>query len=227
MRRIVTIALCVVLALVVAVPMALGQTQTSSGNSLDPGQLSADWWKWALQKPADQSPLVGSYSGGPQCQGQRGGVFFLAGTLTGEPVTRECTVPSGTPIFFPLVNTFSGPDERGTGNEQEHRQFVNDCIDQGLQGSSTFVTVDGNPVSGQRAESPPGFFTVTIPGNNVFGAPPGAYDVVSDGVWVLLPPLSEGTHTIHFGGSFPNYPEACLGEPGGFTQDNTYILTVK
>jgi hypothetical protein len=132
-------------------------------------------------------------------------------------------VPSGIPIFFPLVNTFSGPDERGTGNEQEHRECVNNCIDQGLQGSSTFVTVDGNPVdvSGQRAESPPGFFTVTIPGNNVFGALPGAYDVVSDGVWVLLPPLSEGTHTIHFGGSFPN---AC---GGGFTQDNTYILTVK
>ncbi len=215
MRRIVTIALSVVLALVVAVPMALGQTQTSSGNSLDPGQLSADWWKWALQKPADQSPLVGSYSGGPQCQGQRGGVFFLAGSLTGEPVTRECTVPSGTPIFLPLVNSFCG-DVKGTGSEQEFRQCANESLDQLLQGSTTFITVDGNPVdvSGQRAESP--LFTVTLPQNNVLGAPPGAYDVVSDGVWVLLPPLSEGTHTIHFGVT-----------GGEFTQDNTYILTVK
>ena len=213
MKRAIVMALSVILALIVAAPMALGQTQATSGNSLDPGQLSAQWWKWALQKPADQSPLVGSYSGGPQCQGQRDGVFFLAGTLTGEPVTRECTVSSGTWLFFPVVNSFCG-DVKGTGSEQEFRQCARDSLDQILQGSSIFVTVDGEPVSVQRAESP--LFTVTLPQNNVLGAPPGAYDVVSDGVWVLLPPLSEGTHTIHFGAT-----------GGGFTQDNTYIITVR
>src|SRR5215211_5103821 len=125
--------------------MALGQTQPSSGNSLDPGQLSAEWWRWALQKPADQNPLVGSYSGGPQCQGQRGGVFFLGGTTTGESVTRECTVSSNTWIFFPIVNIFAG-EPKGVGSEEEFRQLVNDCIDQALVGSTTFATLDGEPL---------------------------------------------------------------------------------
>jgi hypothetical protein len=221
-RRIVVVALSVILALVVAMPIASGQPQATAKPSQTLGELGADWWKWAVQKPEHINPLVGSYSGGPKCKGQRGGVFFLAGTLTGESVTRECTVSSNTWIFFPVVNTFQG-EPKGIGSEEEFRQFVNNCIDQALVGSTTFVILDGEPLTIQeRADTP--LFNLTVPGNNVFGAPPGRYQAVADGVWVLLPPLSEGTHTIEFGGDFPNNPEECGGP---FRQNNTYILTVK
>lgn len=222
MRRIVVIGLSVILALVVALPMASGKPALTAKPSQTLGELGADWWKWALQKPEHINPLVGSYSGGPQCQGQRGGVFFLGGTTTGESVTRECTVSSNTWIFFPIVNIFQG-EPKGIGSEEEFRQIVNNCIDQALVGSTTFATLDGEPLSIQeRADSP--LFNLTLPGNNILGAPPGRYQAVADGVWVLLPPLTDGTHTITFGGTFPNNP---LGCGGPFSQNNTYILTVK
>jgi hypothetical protein len=221
-RRIVVIALSVILALVVAMPMVSGKPQATASPRQSLGELGADWWKWALQKPEHINPLVGSYSGGPQCQGQRGGVFFLAGSLTGEAVTRECTVSSNTWIFFPIVNNFFG-EPKGIGSEEEFRQFVNNCMDQALVGSTTFVTLDGEPLTIQeRADTP--LFNLTLPGPNVLGAPPGRYQAVADGLWVLLPPLTEGTHTITFGGTFPNNPRACGGP---FSQNNTYILTVK
>jgi hypothetical protein len=113
-RRIVLIALSVIMALVVAMPMVSGQPTLKAKPSQTLGELGADWWKWALQKPEHINPLVGTYSGGPQCQGQRGGVFFLGGTTTGDTVTRECTVSSNTQIFFPIVNTFFG-EPKGIG----------------------------------------------------------------------------------------------------------------
>jgi hypothetical protein len=228
-RRIVMIALSVLLALVVAMPMVSGQPALTAKPSQTVGELGADWWKWALQKPEHVNPLVGSYSGGPKCQGQRGGVFFLAGTITGESVTRECTVSSNTWIFFPIVNNFQA-EPKGVGSEEAFRQFVNNCMDQALVGSTMFATLDGEPLTIQeRADTP--FFNLTLPGTNIFGDPTlaGRYQAVADGVWVLLPPLTEGTHTITFGGTFPNnppgqYPEGCGGP---FSQNNTYILTVK
>jgi hypothetical protein len=37
--------------------------------------------------------------------GQDGPVWFLAGT-PGGPVTRDCTIPEGKQLYFPLVNTW-------------------------------------------------------------------------------------------------------------------------
>ena len=82
------------------------------------GDWGAEWWKWALSVPIAQSPIndpTGIYGS----QNQQGSVWFLAGTF-GVPVSdpcaafgyhctgpgyREITIPNGTYIFFPLVNT--------------------------------------------------------------------------------------------------------------------------
>jgi hypothetical protein len=88
------------------------------------------------------------------------------------------------------------------------------------------VTVDGKEVKSNRivrALSP--VFTLTLPEENVFdpfvppdGVPGDEYESASaDGLWVTLPPLPPGEHEIHFEMSAPNV---------GFSQDNTYILTV-
>jgi hypothetical protein len=99
------------------------------------------------------------------------------------------------------------------------RTLSNRQMNRFLARSTMVVTVDGKPIAisktENRADTP--LFTVNLPKNNIFGVKPEPYEAVADGVWVLLPPLSEGTHTIKFGGTFNG---------GAFKQDNTYILTV-
>jgi len=81
------------------------------------------------------------------------------------------------------------------------------------------LTIDGVAVaSPQRfrvVHSP--VFQFTAAEGNVFGVPVGTTRSVAEGYWVLIRPLSPGTHTISFGGAFP---------PGGFTTSATYTLTV-
>jgi hypothetical protein len=237
-RRIVVLALSVILALVVAMPVASGKPQPTAdtGQTIGKkvlGELGAEWWIWALEKPPATNPLVPPYADGCEGPFSLGGreVFFLAGTITGEAVTRECTVPRKTWLFFPVANIFQA-ERTGVGSEEEFRQFVNNCMDEALVGATMFVTVDGEPlrvsIKKQRADTP--FFTFDLPEDNIFGNPDlaGEYQGVADGIWVLLHPLKEGTHTITFGGDFPNnppgqYPEGCGGP---FSQDNTWIITV-
>jgi hypothetical protein len=220
-RRIVVIALSVMLALVVAMPIASGQTEPPVTDSQTLGELGAEWWTWALEEPRSTNPLQDKDKAS-QCEGtttfEGGEVLFLAGTFSGNTVERECTVSSETWLFFPVVNTVNLEPE-GTFTEQQLRTLSNRQMNQFLARSTMFVTVDGEPIAiseqENRADTP--LFTVNLPKNNVFGVKPEPYDAVADGVWVLLPPLSEGTHTIEFGGTFNG---------GAFTQDNTYVLTV-
>jgi hypothetical protein len=56
-RRIVVIALSVMLALVVAMPIASGQTEPPVTDSQTLGELGAEWWTWALEEPRSTNPL--------------------------------------------------------------------------------------------------------------------------------------------------------------------------
>jgi hypothetical protein len=233
-KRIIVMALSVVLALSLAMPTALGQVGQGSKASGTASELVAAWWQWALSEPAATNPLLGSYTGGPKCNGQpvtatQGKKWFLAGTLNGESVTRTCTIPVGTQLFFPIVHSVVFLDQPGE-NEEEAREIVNTLINRVLADpefrETLVVTVDGKQVKSNRivrAESPPGLFTTTLPENNVFqffGVPlaAGEYPSVADGLWVALPPLSKGEHTIRVAWSAP--------QSFRFPQDNTYRLTV-
>jgi hypothetical protein len=55
-----------------------------------------------------------------------------------------------------------------------------------------------------------------LPANNVLDLPSGSGIAASQGVWLMLRPLSTGQHTIHFTASIP----------GIFSLDITYNLTV-
>jgi hypothetical protein len=69
-----------------------------------------------------------------------------------------------------------------------------------------------------------GLFNFTYPKDNIFGAPPGPTQGVSDGVFVILQPLAPGSHTIHASGVVIANPT--LGTQS-FATDATYHLTVK
>jgi hypothetical protein len=235
-KRALMMAISVLLALIVALPMAVGQVGQGAKASDKAAELSVAWWQWALSKPVEDNPLIGSYEGGPQCDGTpvtptQGKWWFLAGNFgSGAAVERTCTMPVGTKLFFPVVNVVAFPFFEGETRQNQRqlaRQFIREVVN--APDFTMSVTVDGKEVKSNRivrALSP--VFSFTLPEENVFdplvpppGVPAGEYDdASSNGLWVTLPPLSRGEHTIHF-------EMSATTETFGFiAQDNTYNLTV-
>jgi hypothetical protein len=224
-KRIIILAISVVLALSLAMPVASGQVGQGAKASGKAAELAALWWQWALAEPTATNPLLGSYEGDPQCDGEplsdvSGKKWFLAGAAGSGAAERTCTMPVGTQLFFPVGNVIfliTEPNE----NEQVALDFVNEYIDAVLADPefSMSVTVDGKEVKSKRiVRADTALFTVTLPEDNLFGLPAGEYDAVADGLWAALPPLPPGEHTVHFEISAPSV---------GFSQNITYYLTVE
>jgi hypothetical protein len=185
------------------------------------GEWSARWWQWLLSIPAKTNPNVG----GSCDQGQFDNVYFLPGTFGGS-VTHSCNnIPEGKAVFFPLVNSVAfRPYGYETLNDLRElaAQFVDTAkvlsckIDNNP--TVTFSTKPGT-ANYNRVRSPA--FTVKPPSGGVL--PPGTLKapgntdhLVSDGYWVLISPLSVGSHKIVCQLDFANPPSWTL----------TYNLTV-
>jgi hypothetical protein len=212
-KRAIVVAISVILALAVAAPIASGQSSSKSQNL---GELTGDWWNWAAS--TSPSPLEGSYKRGTRCDGNFvEGVFFLAGSTTPSPVERTCTVPADTPILFPVVNVVCS--EAYPTDPKPYTKCARNTIDAALVGSTTFATLDEEPLTIQRIASGPFDWTVESAANP-FGVPEaGTFDAASDGLWVYLSEgLERGKYTLEFGGDFPNV---------GFQQNITYTLKVR
>ncbi len=120
-------------------------------------QLTAQWQQWALSLPNDVNPLVDTT--GALCGvGQRGPVWFLAGTFFGGTVIRTCTVPEGTTLFFPVINGFAfntpgcgQPDDLNTVKKLKKFYYpqVTGFVDQAYDLSAT---VDDHKLKMQRVE---------------------------------------------------------------------------
>jgi hypothetical protein len=196
------------------------------------GEWSAEWWQWAMSIPAESNPL----QEGDCDQNQIGPVWYLAGNL-GDVVgteMRDCTVPRGKSIFFPLVNAifFNAPEE---SFEVEQKRFILDALFNereptiNSRACELSATLDGYPAVYNfpivRTQSPP--FRIEFIEDNIFEVdPPGWVDeeVVSDGFWVMLPPLTAGAHELHFTGFLCDDE----GAPVLFPEvvDVTYHITV-
>ena len=170
--------------------------------------LSAQWWQWALSIPVVDNPLLDT--SGEKCMvGQRGENWFLAGFFGSGAVARTCSVPEGTRVFFPVVNSINldVPNVCGQG---PGRVPVADL----RAGSAAFINgvsnasaeLDGQPIKRvRRVQS--SVFAAALPEDNLFDAPcaslgyvaAGVYSpAVDDGLYVQLKPLSAGRHTLHF-----------------------------
>jgi hypothetical protein len=168
------------------------------------GEWSAQWWRWAINQPADGHPF---FEESACAQGQRGPVWFLTGNF-GDPIQRECTVPAGKAILFPILNaecsTVEPPPFFGS-NEPELRQCAEDFM---APATDLEASLDGREVRNLgrfRMQSP--LLGINYPANNILGVPgPGSALSVSDGYWILIAPPREGTYTIHFAGVFPFAP---------------------
>jgi hypothetical protein len=186
--------------------------------------------------------------------GQSGQVWFIGGTFQPTSTTpqgvvradvyRTCSIPSGISLLFPVLNDEF--DNLGCPNTSYSADQLTTAAKTGIDDivpGSMSATIDNVAVSGLtdshsafRAPSP--FFSYTLPADNIgpiFGCsfPPGktppAPGAIADGVYLMLAPLSVGTHTIHFGGELnvPNNPTppAPLG-PVDFIQNINYTITI-
>jgi hypothetical protein len=213
-------------------PMADSGGATSS---LPLPALTAEWWQWAASipdVPDARNPTLDTT--GASCMvGQRGSVWFLAGFGAfgpGGSVIRACSIPEGTTLFFPVINSvyFNTPACGQNGQSftvKELRQMVKGFID---IAQNLSVTVDSTRIQkGQlnRVKSIP--FEAAFPVENFFGPDAcaagqpllaGIYSPsVDDGYYASIPPLKPGEHVLHF------HAES---NSGAFVQDVTYNLTV-
>jgi len=182
---------------------ALDLDQNTYGNTY--GEWAARRWQWALSIPANSNPLLldDRSPGGAHCDaGQSRPVWFLASSLFGGTFERSCAVPVGKALFFPVIQAIFGagvfdcaPTNPGVlCNIATLRQAAFDSMDS----VTLAATVDGKALrdlGAQRAQSP--VMILTYPVGNALGVDSGTYlPNVADGYWVMLSPLSAGSHTI-------------------------------
>jgi hypothetical protein len=191
------------------------------------GEWAAAWWQWALETPASMNPLTdttGEFAG----VNQSGPVWFLAGNLGGSS-TRTVTIPAGTALFFPVVNTFWGylPCELSGDDAADIAYSIttaNEAID---TATGLAVEIDGvllSDLRSYREQSP--LFSFTLPTDNVYGVPADYCGnlglevtlTIDAGIYILLAPLPPGTHTIRVQGTLSSVP---------FTTDVTYTIIVE
>jgi len=189
------------------------------------GEWSARWWTVVYSTPKPDNPLLDAT--GEKCAvGQlapgNNQVWFLMGTVGGSAV-RECTVPKGKALFFPLVNAVYVNDESQgeNANEAEKRVALAAHLDSACDLTGKLdeesIIISQSIV---RTQSPA--FPLIAGEENILGYAEGNVDneAVADGYWVMLPPLSKGEHVLEFTGARcdPEHP---------FNVDVKYNLTVK
>src|SRR2546421_2027886 len=74
------------------------------------GEWSGRWWQWALKGSTPETNAVLDTTGAHCALRQSGPVWFLAGLFDNGTVTRNCTVPAGKALFFPVVSAFDAND---------------------------------------------------------------------------------------------------------------------
>lgn len=183
--------------------------------------LAADWWKWVLKSPKPKSPFIDAT--GVNCkEGQSSSyatVWYLAGIFEGDgTITRNCTIPVGRHILFPVLNTLAAafPTDPAAEKTEAYLRGLNEYIG---EATNLEVEIDGTTVPNvARWYEESVRFNVTLPANNIYDLPTGqqlnpAYDA---GYYLAITPLPYGQHTIHF-----------HGEVAGAVQDVTYNITIR
>lgn len=145
-------------------------------------ELTANWWQTYLAIPGD--PLGRCDLTGPRK------IVFLAGT-TGGAATRTCTIPTGSSLLVPLINTECSQAE-GNGNNFAELQTC--ASGQADHFTNLSLVIDGRQVqdlTSLRVQS--NLFTFKSVTGNVFGVPVTPRTIaVADGYWALIRPLSPG-----------------------------------
>jgi hypothetical protein len=190
-------------------------------------ELTTQWWKWALENPINDNALL-DQTGANTNKDQNQDNFFLAGTIGDGPIHRKIEIGGSNnskKLFFPVVCVEC--------SELEFPFNVSDQLTQLETATHEFIdgvthmhaSIDGiNYIqNAERVKSDQ--FTIHFPVDNIYRV---VYNIVkesdaraySDGFWLLVDPLTEGTHTLRFGG------ELITRDNFEFSTDVTYEITV-
>ena len=164
---------------------------------------------------------------------QSGPVYFMAG-ISSYGATANITVPHGKAILFPLVNFLNDHPCPDQNFQPDPGQSMEDFLRDGSESfwgitdymaliENLSVSVDGSPVSNM-----PDYLFITdlfyFTGNPDLatcfdGCITGeSQPAVAGGYYIMLKPLSKGTHTVHYHSEIPIW---------GAQQDATYNITVE
>ena len=193
MRRRVTVALSRLTRILLLVAVALGLGAPTAGADAAPPLDSklAALWTTVLQTPAAQNPI------------NTDGCFDLGGgTLAPFGGKKKagagpCQVKPGTKIYV-AAHSFEcstiPQDDHPKGRPPWSEAQLRKCArDKDVQ-VAPIVTVDDKPVPVTEVETP--LLNITLPADNIIGAPAGTYQSVAHGWVTLLDPLTIGAHTI-------------------------------
>jgi len=171
-------------------------------------ELDRVLWTTILQTPSAQNPFG------------TGGIKFacvdLGGTVApfGPEGAEKCTVKPGTKIFI-AASTVECSTFEGNGTTDAELRA---CAVGGDVKVAPTVTVDGKsvPVSGVETS----LLNITLPADNVFGAPAGMTgQSVAHGWVTLLNPPTPGTHTIVITGSVAGNVTTTIDVAPGLKRD--------
>jgi hypothetical protein len=207
-------------------------------------EWTADWWTWGMQAPFVANPLLDA-TGAFANQNNNGPVFFIGGNFTPNAViTRNFTVPAGTPILLPMLNVFDvePPITPPSVVTLDDRKTAADAVVQAWLGAviknSLFASIDGNAVA-----IPADYLAVTglfdmgptqaasLLENFGLSAGTDTFPTKSGGYWLMIDGLTAGVHEFHFGGAINGF-DAITGTPIGtehldaFSTDTTDFITV-
>lgn len=186
------------------------------------GEYVNTWWQWTNTMPRELSP-VRDYTGKYCHVGQQGDVWFLAGGYGSSTINRQCEIPAGKYIFFPVINMVYFP-QHGYEHLYTCEMAKTSAALNNDKLLDIYIELDGmpswNPAS-TRMASPQCFDLLgMIP--REYG-PPEIYPAATDGYWVMLKPLSKGKHTLKFRAIYGREE----GAYGRTEQDIEYELIVR
>jgi hypothetical protein len=217
--------------LVALFPLLSAAGDDQGENGINKGKLKAlsgEWWQWSFSIPEAVHPLkftdpanatLATSEAAKYCGiGQHGDVWFLGGNFDGSAAFRHCAIPADKSILVPIINAECSTIQ-GDG---QTKKALSDCA-KGLIDLVTKVeaSVDGIALKNAgktRVQSD--LFSFTLPPGDVignYGKTPNPSPSVSDGYWLLLPPLRLGVHDIVLHAEVPAYE---------FIQDIHYKITI-
>jgi hypothetical protein len=182
------------------------------------------WQQWGFAQPVHTNPQFDT-TGAFCAEDQQGPVWFLAGFFLGGVVHRDCAIPAGKALFFPILNGWE--DNIGVDpplSADQLKAACNALVDDPQQ---LGVIVDGVALvhlDDYRVATT--LFNYTVPEDdsildflvhvNDFPTSPPPPGAASCGYYVMLTPLTPGQHTL----------EIVANHAGFDPLDVTYTLTV-
>ncbi|MCX7067970.1 MAG: hypothetical protein NTW85_09810 [Methylococcales bacterium] len=238
---------------IAAISMPLTAGADNKADNKDPSvygktyaEWSAKWSQWAYSSPENRNPIAdetGAFCAENQPKGE---VWFLAGSFGKTGVVRDCPIPANKALFYPIIEA-GWIDCPNSADADTTDADVRNVIATGFAGDGASLltsTLDGVPVSSLltpivRTQSPN--FTANLPANNIWiksrsgcseDLPAGKTGrVITDGYWIMLPPLKPGIHTLTLHGASANWTldngvNHGISDKWNFDNEVTYHLTV-